>query len=226
MFYDIVKKLKLKAQKRPLYMDGVPSYSVTELIAPPFMVKQMRENPDVRDESPDAVVASAIGSLCHLGIASIMNDGDKILLEKKMSVRLDDAVVYGTADMIDVNRGRIVDFKFSKSTRVKDEWVSQVVMYAALAYEDLFLNVEEGMIVHINPLKGSVDEIVFNVKPEDGMKLLMKRLSLHLSNNPDVCSPEERWEKWTNGNRVYVRCEKYCPIRSICTVCTGKTLKL
>ena len=113
------------------------TYSVSDVIGNPMMVKLRLENPNCDEVSTKDKVASNLGSACHSHWEKAINASG---LDIKTEVKLKYKNLSGTADMI-FEDGLIADWKTGKESNIKSKlknstaWVRQLSLYSYLLYK-------------------------------------------------------------------------------------------
>lgn len=208
------------------------TYSVTELIAPPFQTYLKRRHWNTLEVDASDIVAAWIGTALHAAIEAACRGCTHYMCEKPVSLRLTNgSVVTGIIDLIDLKKDEIIDFKTIKSSgfryEVERNFESAALQVACYRY----LRDQNDNEINLTFPRSST-RIIFILKDWDYKSKYKNIESVGVDDKRDIpawideriseikaaergeitdCTKEERWER----NGIRYRCMS-CPARKVC----------
>jgi len=222
---------------RHQYSKGASDVSVTELLSPPQLSILKRQHKDRIVED----ISDRFWALMGTNIHKLLEDhaNETVKTEERLFLKMDGWVVSGQIDIQREADGltSIVDWKFTgtySAMHPKDDWVSQLNMYAYLV-ETLKpeTKVDKLQVIAIlrdwsksktktknyppSPI-AKIDLPLWSYEERD--KFFRSRVALHqeahgshdLGGTLPECTEEERWVR--KGKAM--RCEEYCVVKDFC----------
>jgi hypothetical protein len=195
--------------------------SVTTLIDAPYIAYLRRKYPEIKGDAADKLLAFR-GSLVHSIMENIAlpNVIKEVRLEVPFKIGNKDVVLSGKNDILYVEEGILQDYKVQKANSwtyikykgYKEEWKYQLNILRWL-WQQWGMNIIEKleqvlifpeltefeMMQHDMPDKPVIVSEVPVMPDWEVEKYISERLALHLVEEPEPCSPAERWarpSKW------------------------------
>lgn len=192
---------------------GGADYTVTELIAPPMIVRLERDHDNEMTEDASERIFALFGQAAHMVLERA---GGTDLKEKRLTAGVAGTLVSGAFDNFALADGKLSDYKTCSPWSLifpHPEWEQQVNLYALLLRQHGY-DVRSVEVVALlrdwrkrearqnpNYPRVQVEVVPLTLWPvTQATEFLEARVRLHeaaKATMPAVCSPEERWEKPT-----------------------------
>lgn len=206
------------------YDKGDCDFSATELIAPAYQRRLMRENKDMLTVDASSRIWSLMGQSVH-GILERAS-GDGYILERRYVAEVrpypDKKVRVGAKiDVYHPARGILDDYKVTSvykfqrdlagDLKVPPEWEAQLNIQAYCIYAETGMRVSSLRIIGIlrdwrrseamkekgYPQTQVMPMLITTWDPEKTREYILRRVREHMDPNPPPCSSEEMWERPT-----------------------------
>lgn len=189
--------------------------SVTQLVNPPQLTKLFWQHADELEEDVSERLWSLRGQAMHHVIeraASSPRFAGKVISEQRFYIERDGWTVGGQCDLLDIEKGLLIDFKDTSLFAVKDgghlSWRRQVNVLSYILRQNGY-RVESGEIVALlkdhKRAKAKYEKdyprfpcevVPVELFPDDVVEAFISRQLAELdSKTPRECSDEERWAR-------------------------------
>ncbi len=154
----LTNKLRLpdpivRAISNDSYTKGAADFSVTELLAPPQLVRLRKQHASEISEDASDRIWSLLGQAVH-SIIERASDGADTLSEVTLNTIFDDVTIKGTFDHLTISSGEMCDFKVTTVWKlvgggVPEEWEQQTNIYRWMLWREKGIEVQSIAVIAI-----------------------------------------------------------------------------
>lgn len=207
----------MKAIEADDYDPGDSDITVTTLVGPPMIRHLLQKYKDEVEEKASGRLFSLMGKMMHKILEAAGQNAEELghlVFEKRLYATRDGYKIGGQVDVIDPDAGIITDYKvcsyWTAIYGAKPEWEAQQNIYRLLAkengyeinrlqiaalYRDWSADKAEREASYPSTQMQVIELPVWDYDRTEAF--VAERIKLHSDPNPQLCTPEERWERDT-----------------------------
>lgn len=207
----------MKAIEADDYNPGESDITVTTLVGPPMIRHLLKKHGDEIEEKASGRLFSLMGKMMHKILEAAGQNAEELghlIFERRLYAERGGYKIGGQVDVIDPDAGIITDYKvcsyWTAIYGAKPEWEQQLNIYRLLAkengyeinrlqiaalYRDWSADKAERESSYPSTQMQVIDLPVWDYDKTEAF--VANRIKLHTDPKPQICTPEERWERDT-----------------------------
>ena len=212
--------------------------SVTTLLQPPRIAVLRARHTELPPPPPEEAIAALIGTGGHKALEELARPPERAEVRLTCPITRTGWTLSGMCDLYDPSIATLFDYKYTKASAFpfgpKPDWTAQLNMLDYLfTYNQLHVSglIAVQIAVDYNPaelerskpgkyptecIKCHDIDIWQEEETIEFMEERVRALESALAELP-LCTDEERWAgRLRDGSTIYRRCQKWCPVRSVC----------